>query len=215
MQSNYTTTQKQNVIDLINQGNLTVKQIAEMTGTNKKYVYNITHRYVKTGKPIRLHVGKSSSASIETQSKKRGRRPLPFDEAAVLALYKAGYNRQKIVEMLHVSDVRARDAIKQYRADHPGYTTPKETARLERDKQICELRKAGKTYAEIAEIVGMSYSGVFSVCSKCGLTTPAKRARRDNGAIPEEVLAPLLDYMRKFISAEFAAKVQALAKQIA
>lgn len=215
----FTRNQQKEVYDLLCAGNMSARQIAEATSTNRKFVENIRHRYVKAGKPILVPVTTTpeilENPTPEIQKTRHVRRALPFDESAVLALYKAGFRREKIVTMLGVSDPRVKEVIKKFKAEHPDFKSPKITARLERDKLICELRKAGNSYAKIAEKVGMSEPGVCAVCSKYGLTHAAKQARKDNGEIPVELLSPLLEYMRKFISAELAEKVQTLAKEIA
>lgn len=135
-------------------------------------------------------------------------------KSAIIALYTAGFNREKIEDTLHVSSTAIGKSIHEFREENPEYDTPQVLARLERDKNICELRNSGKTYRAIGEIVGMSEAGVYHVCSKYGITASAKRARKDNGEIPQEILAPLVEYMRKFISAEFAEKVENLAKNM-
>jgi transposase len=41
-------------------------------------------------------------------------------------------------------------------------------ARHERRVQVVRLRKAGRTYDEIAQITGLSKTGVFNICKRHG-----------------------------------------------
>lgn len=200
----YTTEQENNIVALYNAGTPIVEIIRE-TGACRSVIYRMVN---KSGVVMRYRSGKYV---------RKPQHPTKFEQnkSAIVALYAAGFNREKIGKSLSVSQKIIEKSIREFRAANPEFDTPKVLARLERDKKICELRRAGKTYREIGEIVRMSEPGVCGVCSKYGITASAKRARKDNGEIPQEILAPLVEYMRKFISAEFADKVQELAKNMA
>lgn len=199
----YTIEQKNNVIALYKAG-ISRKNISIQTGVGLETVHAQIKKFRRAGIDVpapRSHGGNPAGKRV--------------DHEAIIALYKAGFNLNKISESLKVGKVTISKDIAAFRAANPGFKTPKAFARFERDKRICELRKAGNTYAEIAKKVELSEPGVCAVCSKYGLTHAAKQARKNNGEIPQELLTPLLEYMRKFISAELAEKVQALVKEIA
>ena len=206
----YTPEQKTHAVELVKAGN-SVSIAAEMTGVGRITIY----KKIRQECPEILVQNREAKKEYKARISAAARKPRPVrDNSAIIALYSAGFNREKIEQSLGVSEGAVSKAIQEFRVANPEFDTPKVLARLERDKRICELRNTGKTYKDIGKIVGMSEGGVCGVCSKYGLTHAAKRARKDNGEIPQEILTPLVEYMRKFISAEFAEKVENLAKNM-
>lgn len=208
-----TAEQKNAALELVKAGT-PVRTVAEMTGISHVTIY----KTIKQVTPDLLTLRKQEKRKeFEDRKAQKNAMKIQVEKRRTLSvlLYKEGYTHAKIAEMISCPVKNVNTYITEFRKTNPGFQTLTTLNRLERDKHICELRNSGKTYAAIAKEVGLSDMGVYQVCSKYGITAPAKRARKDNGEIPQEVLAPLLDYMRKFISAEFAEKVQALAKEIA
>lgn len=75
-------------------------------------------------------------------------------------------------------------------------------ARHERRVQVIRLRKAGKTYEEIAEQTGLSRTGVFNICSRHAAAGPAALKDAVGGRKVGEkrlLTAPQENAMRKFI----------------
>ena len=75
-------------------------------------------------------------------------------------------------------------------------------ARHERRVQVIRLRKAGKTYEEIAEQTGLSRTGVFNICSRHASAGPAALKDAVGGRKAGEkrlLTAPQENAMRKFI----------------
>jgi transposase len=75
-------------------------------------------------------------------------------------------------------------------------------ARHERRVQVIRLRKAGKTYEEIAEQTGLSRTGVFNICSRHTAAGPAALKDAVGGRKVGEkrlLTAPQENAMRKFI----------------
>jgi transposase len=75
-------------------------------------------------------------------------------------------------------------------------------ARHERRVQVIRLRKAGKTYEEIAEQTGLSRTGVFNICSRHAAVGPAALKDAVGGRKVGEkrlLTAPQENAMRKFI----------------
>ena len=198
----YTPEQKNAALELVKAGT-PVRTVAEMTGISHVTIY----KTIKQVMPELLALRKQEKHK-KFEERKAQKRTLS------VLLYKEGYTHAKIAEMIGCPVKDVDTYIKEFRKANPGFQTLTTLNRLERDKNICELRNAGKTYKAIGEIIGIPDKTVYWVCSKYGITAPAKRARKDNGEIPQEILAPLVEYMRKFISAEFADKVQELAKNM-
>ena len=75
-------------------------------------------------------------------------------------------------------------------------------ARHERRVQVIRLRKAGKTYEEIAEQTGLSRTGVFNICSRHAAVGPAALKDAVGGRKVGDkrlLTAPQENAMRKFI----------------
>ena len=75
-------------------------------------------------------------------------------------------------------------------------------ARHERRVQVIRLRKAGKTYEEIAQQMGLSRTGVFNICSRHAAAGPAALKDAVGGRKVGEkrlLTAPQENAMRKFI----------------
>lgn len=208
----YTTEQKNAALEMVKAGT-PVRTVAETTGISHVTIY----KTIKQVMPEFLALRKQEKRKeFEERKAQKNAMKIQVEKKRTLSvlLYKEGYTHAKIAEMIGCPVKDVDTYIKEFRKANPGFQTLTTLNRLERDKNICELRNAGKTYKAIGEIIGIPDKTVYWVCSKYGITAPAKRARRDNGEIPQEILAPLVEYMRKFISAEFADKVQELAKNM-
>ena len=132
---------------------------------------------------------------------------------AVVALYKSGFTLGQIADSTGVRWGSVQRYVETFKKANPDFKTVKELQRIEQEKRLCELYKSGITARkELARKSGLPYGSVDYILSKWGVSIAAKKARRDAGEIPQELLQPVLDWLTKNAAASAAEKMLEFAK---
>lgn len=132
----------------------------------------------------------------------------------IVALHKAGFTQRKISEVTKINPSSVQHYVDIYRKANPEFVPAKKMERLEQEKLLCNLYKAGISWKELAEKSGIPRGSISYVLSKWGISVAAKEARRNAGEIPSELLQPVLDWLTKNAATEAAEKMRKFAESL-
>ena len=134
---------------------------------------------------------------------------------AIVTLYKAGIPVKGISEMTGINPGTVKYHVKTFKKANPDFKSPRELERIEQEKMLCELYKSGTiARKELARKSGIPAGSIGYVLGKWGVSIAAKKARRNSGEIPAELMKPVLDWLTNHAAADVAEKMADFAKSL-